>query len=124
MVHPGFTLYGIPTCDATKKAMGWLQKNRIPFTFHDYKINGIGKEKIRAWFKQEDWQTVFNKRSTAWRELSMDVQHKVLDEDSALEVMLTHTNIIKRPILEAGEKILLVGFGEEQYDKTINKNKK
>ena len=63
-------VYGIPNCDTTKKAMTWLKKNKIDFSFHDYKQQGISKEKLEEWCNKEGWEIIFNKRSTTWRELS------------------------------------------------------
>ena len=40
-------LYGIPNCDMTKKAMAWLDKKKFGYSFHDYKQQGISKEKLK-----------------------------------------------------------------------------
>ena len=34
-------IYGIPNCDTVKKAITWLKENKIEFTFHDFKKEGI-----------------------------------------------------------------------------------
>ncbi len=112
------TVYGIPNCDVTKKAISWLNKNNIDFTFHDYKLEGINKEKLDSWFKKENWENIFNKRSTTWRELPAKEQEKVKDQLSAIKVMMEHNSIIKRPVIEHGNK-LIIGFNEEQYQKQI-----
>jgi Spx/MgsR family transcriptional regulator len=107
-------LYGIPNCDTTKKAMAWLSKNNIAFTFHDYKLQGISKEKLEAWCKVQGWEVIFNKRSTTWRELPVKEQEKVTGQEAAIKVMLQNNSIIKRPIIEQNNK-LLVGFNETAY---------
>jgi len=33
MIH----IYGIPNCDTVKKSLDWLKKNKVEFTFHDFK---------------------------------------------------------------------------------------
>ena len=35
------TLYGIPNCDTTKKAMAWLKKNKIDFLIIGYFIQSF-----------------------------------------------------------------------------------
>ena len=35
------TVYAIPNCNTVKKALDWLQKNKIAYEFHDYKKKGI-----------------------------------------------------------------------------------
>lgn len=108
------TVYGIPNCDTTKKTLNWFKENKIAFTFHDYKQEGISNARLEAWCKKAGWETIFNKRSTTWRELSETAQKKVTDQAAAIKIMRENNSIIKRPIIEIGEK-LLVGFKEEEY---------
>ena len=107
-------IYGIPNCDTTKKAMAWLNKNNIAFSFHDYKLQGISKEKLNEWCNAKGWDTIFNKRSTTWRELSEAEQQKVTGQPAAIKVMLENNSIIKRPVIEHNGKII-VGFNETEY---------
>lgn len=111
-------VYGIPNCDTTKKAMNWLNKNKIAFSFHDYKQEGISKKKLEAWFTKESGENIFNKRSTTWRELPPTVQNKVVDRSSAIKIMMEHNSIIKRPVIEHGDK-LVIGFNEENFKKAF-----
>lgn len=104
-------VYGIPNCDTTKKAIALLKKNNIPFSFHDYKQQGISKEKLELWCALMGWEIIFNKRSTTWRELSEAEQKKIIDQSSAIKLMMEKNSIIKRPIIESKKKIT-VGFNE------------
>ena len=113
-------VYGIPNCDTTKKAIALLNKNKIVFSFHDYKQEGISEAKLEEWFAKEDWQNIFNKRSTTWRELPAAVQNKLTDASSAIKIMMEHNSIIKRPIIEYENK-LLVGFNENEYNTQLKK---
>lgn len=107
-------IYGIPNCDTTKKAISWLQKNNIDFSFHDYKLQGISKEKLEDWCKKLGWEIIFNKRSTTWRELPEAEQLKVTGQPAAIKLMLANNSIIKRPVIEHNSK-LIVGFKEADY---------
>lgn len=112
------TVYGIPNCDTTQKALSWLKKNKIAFAFHDYKQSGISREKLEAWAAKENWELLFNKRSTSWRELPAARQQKVEDAASAIKEMLQNNSIIKRPVVEYGNR-LLIGFSEEVFKKAF-----
>jgi Spx/MgsR family transcriptional regulator len=112
------TVYGIPGCDTTKKALSLLKKNKTAFSFHDYKQQGINKAKLEAWCKILGWEAIFNKRSTTWRELSKTEQKKVTDQTAAIKIMLKHNSIIKRPVIEVEEK-LFVGFNEDEIKRAI-----
>lgn len=111
-------VYGIPNCDTTKKTLTWLKENKIAFTFHDYKQEGISKEKLEAWCKKTGWETIFNKRSTTWRELSEAEQKKVINQTEAIKIMMEHNSIIKRPVIEIDEK-LITGFNETEITKHL-----
>ena len=43
------TMYGIKNCDTIKKARNWLDNERVPYSFHDYKVSGVDKDKLEEW---------------------------------------------------------------------------
>lgn len=98
--------------------MGWLKKNDLDFSFHDYKQEGISKEKLSAWCNELGWENVFNKRSTTWRELSEAEQKKIVNQATAIKTMMENNSIIKRPIIEFGKK-LFAGFNETEITKQL-----
>ncbi|MFT3703669.1 MAG: arsenate reductase [Agriterribacter sp.] len=112
------TLYGIPNCDVTKKAMDWLKKNKVAYTFHNYKEAGISAEKLNEWSKQAGWEKFFNKRSATWKELPAKEQQSATDQSNAVRIMQQHNSVIKRPIIEHRGK-LLIGFDEKQYQQKL-----
>ena len=111
-------LYGLPYCDSTAAAIKWMEKNGIENTLHNYKTDGISEKKLAEWAKQMGWEKLLNKRSTTWRSLSKEAQDKVVDENSAIKVMMENTSLIKRPVIEY-EKELMVGFDEKKLSNTF-----
>ena len=110
-------IYGIPNCDTMKKARRWLDSNGVEYEFHDYKKHGVPAEKLKNWVKQEGWEAVLNKRGTTWRKLD-DRTRESIDESSAINIMLEHPAMIKRPVLEAAGTVL-IGFREADYSQLI-----
>lgn len=108
------TVYGIPNCDTIKKTQDWLKKHKLSFDFHNYKTEGITKEKLAEWSSKVGWETILNKKSSTWRGLSAEEQAKVKNQSSAIKIMLENNSIIKRPVIEAGANVL-VGFNEEEF---------
>ena len=106
-------LYGIPNCDTIKKARKWLKDNGIDYEFHDYKKLGVPEKELKTWVKQVGWEVLLNKRGTTWRKLDDSIKDSV-DEKSAIKLMIDNPSIIKRPVL-VNEKLLLVGFKEDDY---------
>lgn len=108
-------VYGIPNCNTVKKARTWLEENGFNAEFHDFKKKGITAEKLNEWCSVFGWEQVLNKKGTTWRGLSPDVQQKVTDQKSAVEVLSQHNSAIKRPVIEVDGKPVLISFNETQY---------
>ena len=112
-------VYGIPNCNTVKKATTWLTDNGFSYEFHDFKKNGITEDKLEQWCDLFGWETVLNKKGTTWRKLSTEAQSSVIDQDSAIAVMIANTSAIKRPVIEVDGKPVLISFNEEAYSATL-----
>ncbi|MCB1438997.1 MAG: ArsC family reductase [Nitratireductor sp.] len=108
------TLYGIPNCDTVKKARKWLEANGVDYTFHDFRGDGIDGEKISAWIGALGWETVINRRSTSWKELSPE-ERENMDAAGAVPAALARPTLIKRPVIEHDGGIW-VGFAPADYE--------
>ena len=102
-----------------KKAFAWLDAHGVHYEFHDYKAAGIDVARLTAWSKQVGWEVLLNTRGTTWRKLS-PTQQAHLDENKALKLMSENPSLIKRPVLENGN-VLLVGFVAERYIEAFKK---
>jgi len=112
------TIYGIPNCDTVKKTLDWFKQKNMPIIFHDYKKEGISKEKLTAWCKLTGWQILLNKKSATWRSLSVEEQEKITTQPVAIQLMMSNTSIIKRPVIEIGNE-MLVGFNEAEIAEAV-----
>ena len=111
------TIYGIKNCDTMKKARAWLDGHGVTYEFHDYKTAGSPKEKLKAWCDELGWETLLNCAGTTFRNLP-EADKEGLNERKAIALMLDQPSMIKRPVLEAGGK-LLVGFKPEIYAREV-----
>jgi arsenate reductase len=112
-------VYGIPNCNTVKKAVTWLTDNGLTHEFHDFKKKGVTAEKLNQWCDTFGWETVLNKKGTTWKKLSPEAQSAVIDQASAVAIMVTNTSAIKRPVIESDVKPVLIGFNEEAYTKAL-----
>ena len=110
-------VYGIKNCNTVKSALDWLKKHSVDFDFHDFKSKGIDVNKLKKWCAQSGWESIVNKRGTTWRQLPPEIQEKVTNESDAIALMKEKTSVIKRPVLESGDKILTMGFDANVYAK-------
>jgi arsenate reductase (glutaredoxin) len=107
------TIYGIKNCDTMKKARAWLDSQGAPYSFHDYKSEGVAKDKLKSWCDELGWETLLNRAGTTFRKLP-DSERENLDQRKAIALMLAQPSMITRPVLDLGGK-LLVGFKPEIY---------
>ena len=110
-------IYGIKNCDTMKKAFAWLDSHGVEYEFHDYKKAGVPPGKLKAWAKQAGWEALANMRGPTWRKIP-DADKAGLDEKKMLTLLETHSSAIKRPVVEAGAKVL-VGFDPEEFGRTL-----
>ena len=107
------TIYGIKNCDTMKKARTWLDAHGVSYNFHDYKAAGIDPATLARWSGVVGWTVLLNRAGTTFRALP-EGDKTDLDEKKAIALMLAAPSMIKRPVLEFGDA-LLVGFKPDAY---------
>lgn len=112
------TLYGIPNCDTVKKARDWLTAHGVDYTFHDFKKQGVPSQ-IDTWLKTVGWETLINRKGTAWRLLDDATKAGVTDAASAKAAALFQPSIIKRPVVEWADGKVTVGFKPENFAERV-----
>ena len=109
----GLRIYGIKNCDTMKKAMRWLEERGLAYEFIDYKKAGVVTSHLPDWMARAGWETLLNTRGLMWKKLRDD-QRADVDENKALTLLQDYPSMIKRPVLDTGEH-LIVGFDPERY---------
>ncbi|MEP3421249.1 MAG: ArsC family reductase [Erythrobacter sp.] len=111
-------VYGIPNCDTVKKARRWLDANGVEYTFHDYKKIGADPEKVSRWIAAHGVDVIVNKRGTTFRKLTDEQKAQADDDQSAVDLLVQHPSMIKRPVVEYGAQSL-VGFKEDTWSASL-----
>lgn len=111
------TLYGIKACDTMKKARTWLDEHGVSYAFHDYKVSAIDAGSLQKWCDEHGWDKVLNRAGTTFRKLD-EADKQDLDQAKAIALMLAQPSMIKRPVLDLGERTLL-GFKPELYAQAL-----
>lgn len=107
--------YGIPGCDTMRKARRWLDEHDVAHDFHDYKKAGIDAATLERWSGRVGWDQLLNRRGTTYRKLD-EAEREGLDEAKAIRLMVEHPSLIRRPVIERGDDVI-VGFDDTLYDK-------
>ncbi|MFZ9678339.1 MAG: arsenate reductase [Quisquiliibacterium sp.] len=111
-------IYGIENCDQVRRARAWLRDHAIEYSFHDYRKHGLEAALLERWLRHLPWDVLLNRRGLAWRKLSAQDRARIVDKASAMEAMLAEPLLIKRPVIEAGDR-LLVGFSDVVLNSTF-----
>ncbi len=109
-------LYGIKTCTSVRKAVKFFKDNNIEFEFIDFKKEPVGKNKIEKWLSKTTIEKLFNSRGTKYRLLKLKELN--LDKNGKKEWLAKENLIIKRPVIEYKDEIV-VGFDEDEYKKVF-----
>jgi Spx/MgsR family transcriptional regulator len=107
-----YRLYGLKNCDTCRKAAAWLEAQGKTFRFHDFRKDGLDEALLERLESTVGWETLLNRRSATWRALPEE-ERAALDRDQAMRLMLRYPALLKRPLLEEGERIW-VGFQPER----------
>ena len=107
------TLYGLKTCDTSRKARAWLDERGLAYRYHDVRGDGLDQALLRKWAQETDWQTLLNRRSKTWREIPEN-DRSGIDEQRAIALMVKQPTLLKRPVL-AGDDFVEIGFSPARY---------
>lgn len=111
------TVYGIRNCDTMKKTFAWLDQHGVEYAFHDYKKSGVPADRLAAWARRVGWERLANTRGPTWRGIPEEDKAR-LDENKMLALLEVHSSAIRRPVVEAGRKVL-VGFDPEEFGRAL-----
>jgi len=100
-----------------KKARTWLDEHGVSYELHDYKTAGIDREHLTQWCNEQGWQVVLKRAGTTFRKLE-DERKDDLDQSKAIELMLAQPSMIKRPVLDLGDRTL-IGFKPDSYSAAL-----
>lgn len=108
------TIYHLKTCDTCRKAIKALQAAGHSLTLIDVRADGVPTGDLKAIQSAVGWQVLLNTRSTTWRGLA-EADKADMDAPKALDLMGEHPTLIKRPVIQNGDKIT-VGWTKPTQD--------
>lgn len=97
--------------------MKWLDANGVAYEFFDYRKEALSPKTVDDWFARAGWENVFNRNSTTYKELS-ESEKAGITEKRARQMIVAETNLIKRPLLDTGDTILL-GFKADAWGRCL-----
>jgi arsenate reductase len=101
------TIYQKPTCSTCRQAVQLLKESGKPFTAINYYEKPFTKVQLKSLLKRADLspKEILRTKEDIYKELGL--AKKNLSDDEWLDVLVAHPDLIQRPIVEKGEKVIL-----------------
>jgi arsenate reductase (glutaredoxin) len=101
------------TCTTCRDARAFLRNlGGVELDERDYAKEQFTADELRAIFKDRDPRDYLNPRSPAYK--AMGLAGKSLTRDDALALILRDSNLLKRPLIIAGQEFI-TGFDRARY---------
>jgi len=109
-------VYGIKNCNKVRDTFKWLEENDVDYEFINLKKEPLSEGKLDEFVHKVGLDVLINRRGMTWRNLGL--KDKDLSEDELFDVLLENQTMIKRPVLELDDAVL-VGYDEDAFDSFV-----
>lgn len=109
-----------PKCSTCQKAKKFLLENQVSFTQRDIVEEKLNKDELLHLYQKSGLplKKFFNTSGKLYKENKLKEKLPQMSEDEQLELLSSNGMLVKRPILETDDTVL-VGFKIDDYQKVI-----
>ena len=113
-------VYCYSRCTTCKKALKWLDDNKIEYRLIDIKEDHPDEKTLRQLHKKSGLplKKFFNTSGQLYREMELSKKLKDMSEDEMFKLLSSDGMLVKRPLLITGNKVL-TGFKEEDWKNAL-----
>ena len=107
-------------CGTCRKAEQWLKERGVAYEKRPIKEENPSFEELKAWWERSGLplKRFFNTSGQLYKSMNLKDRLKEMDEEEQLKLLATDGMLVKRPILLAGD-VVLVGFKEPEWQETL-----
>ena len=111
-----------PPCTTCKKAKKWLMDNGLEFSARHIKEQNPTAQELSEWQEKSglELKKFFNTSGLVYKELGLKDRLPHMSREEQIDLLASNGMLVKRPILVAGDTIL-VGFREKEWEKLLQK---
>ena len=116
----GVTVLCYPGCSTCKKALSWLKSNGIDCICRNIAEENPTASELLGWQAKSGlpMKRFFNTSGVKYRSMGLSSKLQSMDGRRQAEILSSDGMLVKRPILLAGEKVL-VGFSEDEWSDVL-----
>lgn len=115
------TVYCYSKCTTCKKAIKWLDENKIEYKMMDIKEEHPDEKTLRKLYKKSGLplKKFFNTSGQLYREMGLSKKLAEMSEDEMFELLSSDGMLVKRPLLITQDKVL-PGFREDEWKNALH----
>ena len=109
-----------PKCSTCMKAKKWLEEKGMVYELRDIKTDNPTAEELKEWYRKSGLplKRFFNTSGNLYKEMKLKDRLPDMNEEEQFALLAGDGMLVKRPILVAGEKVL-VGFKEKEWEENL-----
>lgn len=109
-----------PPCTTCKKAKAWLDERGVTYEARNIKEENPTAEELKAWHEKSGLplKKFFNTSGLAYKALGLKDRLPTMSEEEQYQLLASDGMLVKRPLV-VGEKFVLVGFREAQWQEQL-----
>lgn len=113
-------VYCYSRCTTCKKALKWLDDNKVEYKLIDIKEDHPDEKTLRQLHKKSglSLKKFFNTSGQLYRDMELSKKLKDMSEDEMFKLLSSDGMLVKRPLLITGNKVL-TGFKEEDWKNAL-----
>lgn len=107
-------------CTTCRRAKKWLEENNISYQYREITEENPTAEELKKWHKKSGLplRRFFNTSGNIYREQNLKDKLPEMPEQEQYKLLATDGMLVRRPILLAGDTVL-VGFKEEDWKSAL-----
>ncbi len=113
-------VYCYAKCTTCKKALAWLDENKIEYQLIDIKADHPDEKTLRQLYRKSGLplKKFFNTSGMLYREMELSKKLPDMSEDEMIRLLASDGMLVKRPLLITDKKVL-TGFKEAEWREAL-----
>lgn len=115
-------VYCYDKCTTCKKALAWLDANKIQYDKIDIKVDHPDETTLRKFHKKSGLplKKFFNTSGILYREQKLSEKLPTMTEDEQFKLLASDGMLVKRPLLVCDDAVI-PGFKEDAWREAVGK---
>lgn len=109
-----------PKCSTCKKALKWLDEQKIEYEIRDIRRDNPAEQELREWHRKSGLplKKFFNTSGSLYKEMKLKDRLPQMTEEEQYRLLASDGMLVKRPLLVDEDRVL-TGFRQKEWEETV-----